>query len=189
MSEASAPSAHADLVLAFTNSVDHELATDELSTPAALDDWLLGRGLLPDGSRGQAATAADLELARRLRDGLHEALVANHDRSAGAGGSAGQQSAGRLGEVAADLPLRLTTGGAEPALLPVHPGVRGALSHVLVAVTATVADGSWRRLKICASSECAWAYYDASKNRSRLWCEWGCGNRIKSRNYRDRQKA
>ena len=49
--------------------------------------------------------------------------------------------------------------------------------------------GTWWRLKICASDECEWAYYDHSKNRSRQWCEYGCGNRIKSRNFRARQAA
>ena len=52
-----------------------------------------------------------------------------------------------------------------------------------------VADGTWRRLKICADHECDWAYYDASKNRARNWCEYGCGNRAKVRAYRQRQRA
>ena len=51
------------------------------------------------------------------------------------------------------------------------------------------ADDSWRRLKICAFDECQWAFYDHSKNRSRTWCEWGCGNKVKTRNYRARQRG
>jgi predicted RNA-binding Zn ribbon-like protein len=41
----------------------------------------------------------------------------------------------------------------------------------------------------CAADYCAWAFFDATKNRSRAWCEWGCGNRVKTRNYRARRKA
>ena len=67
--------------------------------------------------------------------------------------------------------------------------MRGALTQVLVAVNEAVADDTWRRLKICSSDECAWAFFDGTKNRSRTYCEWGCGNKIKSRNYRARQRA
>jgi len=31
--------------------------------------------------------------------------------------------------------------------------------------------------------------FDTTKNRSRAWCEWGCGNKAKTRNYRARKKA
>ncbi|HTE72674.1 MAG TPA: CGNR zinc finger domain-containing protein [Actinomycetes bacterium] len=30
---------------------------------------------------------------------------------------------------------------------------------------------------------------DQTKNRSRAWCEWGCGNKAKTRAYRARKKA
>lgn len=172
-----------ELLLAFANSVDHELGTDDLSTRADLDAWLRDRGLVPAAQAPQAQ-APDLDLALRLRDGLHAALVRNHD-----GGDPEAGDGGRLGEVASELPLRLSTANGVPVVEPVDRGVRGALGQVLVAVLSVVADGSWGRLKICASSECAWAYFDASRNRSRAWCEWGCGNRIKTRNYRARRRA
>lgn len=177
MSQTRSLPTHVRLILAFTNSVDHELGTDDLSSPAALDVWLHDQGLSAEVAR--QARDADLDLAQRLREGLHEALVANHDGGAG----------DRLQEVASELPLRLSTHGPTPSLHPVDGGVSGALAQLLVSVLASAADGTWGRLKICASSECAWAYYDASKNRSRVWCEWGCGNRIKTRNYRIRHST
>ena len=70
-----------------------------------------------------------------------------------------------------------------------HDGIRGALSRVLIAVNSSVADNTWRRLKICSADECRWAYFDTTKNQSRAWCEWGCGNKAKTRNYRARKKA
>jgi predicted RNA-binding Zn ribbon-like protein len=70
-----------------------------------------------------------------------------------------------------------------------RPGVRGALSQLLVAANRATGDGTWARVKICAADDCAWAFFDATKNRSRAWCEWGCGNRVKTRNYRARRKA
>lgn len=168
---------HVALILAFTNSVDHDLGTDDLTTPADLSRWLESRGLLQRHAR---ATGADLVLARNLRDGLHAALVANHE---------GAQQGPGLGDAARELPLRLSGTAGAPALAPVEEGVRGALSQVLIAVNSAVGDGSWPRLHVCASDECEWAYYDRSKNRSRSWCEWGCGNKIKTRNYRARRRA
>ena len=169
--------AHVELLVAYANSVDHDEGTDDLTTPTGLSVWLLAHGLL---ARRTRATAADLDLALRLRDALHVALVGNHE---------GTPDLEALEAIGTDLPLRMRQGGGGPALGPVRAGVPGALSEILVAVMASTADDTWRRLKICSSDECAWAFYDATKNRSRTYCEWGCGNKIKSRNYRARQRA
>ena len=168
---------HVDLLISFTNSIDHELNTDDLTTRPELSKWLVDHGLL---ERRTASTDDDLALARQLRDGLHDALVANHD---------GSSDYSSLESAAAQLPLRLSGSAEQPGLRPLHDGVRGALARLIVAVNSAVADDTWRRLKICSADECAWAYFDATKNRSRAWCEWGCGNKAKTRNYRARKKA
>lgn len=183
---------HVELLVGFANSIDHELGTDDLTTAAELTTWLMEHRLLDAGR----STAADLALARRLRQGVHAALVANHDDDvsndlgrATAAVTPARVPPSLLDDVAAELPLRLTASGAGPTLEPVLDGVRGALSWLLVAINDAVVDDTWRRLKICSADECAWAYYDATKNRSRRWCEWGCGNRQKTRSYRARQRA
>jgi predicted RNA-binding Zn ribbon-like protein len=184
-----APESPAELLVAFVNSEDHEEGTDDLTTTAELTSWLAGHGL---AGRRVRATGADLELARDLRAALHAAMVANHDRSVGLAG-AEAASAGAPGtaldDVAAALPLRLVAGTDGPALAPVKDGVRGGLSQLLVAVNETVTGGTWARLKICSADDCRWAYLDQTKNRSRAWCEWGCGNKAKTRAYRARKKA
>jgi predicted RNA-binding Zn ribbon-like protein len=177
---------HVELLIAFTNSEDHELDTDDLTTRPQLTQWLFDHGLL---ARRVAATDGDLALARQLRAGLHEALVANHD---------GSSDYSALETAATQLPLRLSGSavaaaqeqpGMQPGLRPVQDGIRGALSRVLIAVNSAVADDTWRRVKICSADDCLWAFYDTTKNRSRTWCEWGCGNKAKTRNYRARKKA
>jgi predicted RNA-binding Zn ribbon-like protein len=46
------------------------------------------------------------------------------------------------------------------------------------------------RIKECGSENCNWLFYDASKNRSRRWCEMSdCGNRAKQRRHRHRTSA
>jgi len=168
---------HVELLIAFTNSEDHELHTDDLTTRPQLTQWLFDHGLL---DRRVAASDDDLALARQLRAGLHAALVANHD---------GSSDNHALEAAGAHLPLQLSGSTDQPGLRPVLDGIRGALSRVLIAVNSSVADDTWRRLKICFADDCRWAYFDTTKNQSRAWCEWGCGNKAKTRNYRARKKA
>ncbi|MET1059672.1 MAG: CGNR zinc finger domain-containing protein [Nocardioides sp.] len=162
----------------FVNTTDHETGTDDLTTQAALVRYLVGAGLLPDTGR---ATRDDLDLALRLRAGLRRALELNHD--------------GEVGEIAAldvalgELPVALAWSGGAAALRPTEPGVRGALARIGLAAHEAATAGIWWRLKICAYDECEWAYYDHSKNRSRSYCEYGCGNKLKTRAYRARQRA
>ena len=49
--------------------------------------------------------------------------------------------------------------------------------------------GAWPRLKACRETTCRWAFYDASKNRSSIWCSMAvCGSRAKARTYRRRKQ-
>ncbi len=166
-----------ELLVAFVNSIDHDEGKDDLTTTSELSAWLLSHGLL---SRRTTASKVDLDLALRLRDAVHLAMVGNHE------GTPDLTALESLGE---ELPLVVRQVDGRPGLGPARAGVAGALSQVMVAVIGAVGADSWRRLKICSSDECTWAFFDATKNRSRTYCEWGCGNKIKSRNYRARQRA
>lgn len=177
----SAPGRHVVLLVELANSVDTDEGTDDLTTPGELAGWLLEHDLLPVSTH---ATTEDLDLALGLRAGLKEAFTDNHQHP-----STGSRRDGALQVAAAELPLTLGGTTTHPALRPVQEGVRGGLSQLLIAVHAAVADGTWKRLKICAEDSCGWAFFDASKNQSRSWCEWGCGNRAKTRNYRARRRA
>jgi predicted RNA-binding Zn ribbon-like protein len=69
-------------------------------------------------------------------------------------------------------------------------GVEGALGRILAIVHASIADGTWMRLKACHEHGCEWAFYDHTKNRSGAWCNMGvCGNRAKARAFRERRAA
>ena len=58
-----------------------------------------------------------------------------------------------------------------------------------IVYTATV-DGTWPRLKACRREICHWLFYDHSRNRSGIWCSMAvCGNRTKTRAYRERREA
>ena len=166
------------LVRDFVNTEDHEIDTDELSTAAGLGSWLRDRALW-DGA-GEVGPD-DLELARALRAGLRRALVQNHDGEAGAPAD--------LGEIVSRLPVALGWGETGPRLLPAGDGVAAGVARIGIAALDSASTGAWSRLKICPADDCAWAYYDHSRNRSRNWCEYGCGNKAKTRAYRQRLRA
>lgn len=167
----------------FVNTTDRETGVDDIETAAGLVRYLVREGLAADGAR---ATSADLALAHRLRSGLRGALELNHD--AGAGAPPSGEVPG-LGSALRELPVHLDWTEAGAVARPSRSGVRGALARVGLAAQESAAQGLWWRLKICAWDECEWAYYDHSKNRSRAWCEYGCGNKVKTRAYRARQRA
>jgi predicted RNA-binding Zn ribbon-like protein len=168
-------------VRAFVNTADLEEGADELTTPQRLTAWLHARGL---GEPGLAAARADLTRAVQLREALRAILVAHNGR--GTPPDAARETLDSLAR-RADLQLRFEAAGVS-TLEPEAPGVDGALGRLLAIVHAAAADGSWERLKACRDTGCEWAFYDHTKNRSGAWCNMAiCGNRAKSRAYRERR--
>jgi predicted RNA-binding Zn ribbon-like protein len=166
----------AQLLLAFVNTLDVDEGSDALSDAAALTRWLREAGLLP---RGASASDEDLALAWQLRDGLRSVLAGD-----------GREREPQLEQAGDALRLRVRVVGGEPRLEPVDAGVRGALAAVLVAVQECRIAGEWSRLRLCRAEDCRWAFYDASRNRTRVWCAMGvCGNRTKTRTYRARRRG
>jgi predicted RNA-binding Zn ribbon-like protein len=168
----------AALVRDFVNTLDHELGTDALDTPDGLARFLADQELL---SGPEAATEAQRVTAVRLRTALHSALELNHDAAHG--------PLPDLDDVLAGLEVRLAWDGDGVVARPARGGIDGALAQVALAAHEAVAAQVWWRLKICAFDECEWAYYDHSKNRSRSYCEYGCGNKLKTRAYRARRRS
>ena len=165
------------VVQELVNSVDLEHGVEWLRTPAELQAWLTERGL--DGET--RASRAALARVHELRSTLRELLIANNEERTA------PETATVLAEAAARarLTLELDEHG-HLALTPQAKGVDGALGRILAIVQESMAEGTWHRLKACR--ECAWAYYDYSKNRSATWCSMAiCGNRTKTRAYRRRR--
>jgi predicted RNA-binding Zn ribbon-like protein len=174
----------AEFLAEFANTLEIEgaVTTDLIGTAAQLGDWLGERGLLPAGVE---VTGDDVALAHELRDGLRAVLASHHDAT-----QPRAEDMDRLAGAAGQLPLRLSFDRVRPHLEPTGDGVRRALGAVLVVVEASVADGSWPRLKLCRADTCQWAFHDTSKNQSRQWCSMRvCGNRQKTRAYRQRRRA
>jgi predicted RNA-binding Zn ribbon-like protein len=169
------------LVQDFVNTLEVDERRDLVDTPAALAAWLTERDLLSEGTAGDAGHA----LAIELREALRRLLLANNGSPLEAADLA------VLNRAAAESGLRprfVPDGGMR--LEPDRPGVPGALGWLLAAVSESMAEGTWPRLKVCADDACLWAFYDQSKNRSGHWCTMQeCGNRAKARSFRERRRA
>jgi predicted RNA-binding Zn ribbon-like protein len=164
----------------FVNTLDRDEGTDELESRKGLSTWLASADLVEPGEPVET-TEAELELALRFRVGLRRALELNHDGVT--------EPVPALQDALAELPVSLAWDGAAPVLTTSASGALGGLARVALAAHEAVSSGEWVRLKICAFDECEWAYVDHSKNRSRAYCEYGCGNKLKTRAYRARQRA
>lgn len=166
-------------LIAFVNSRDIDAGTDEWDSPQSLVSWLAAHDLV---AGRPIADEADLQTARTVREGLRQALLA-HDRHAE------PPDAEPLPVVSFPLQLRIDAGG-HAVLTSASDGVDAALATLVAAIPAAQADGTWSRVKACPESTCQWAFLDQSRNRSRRWCSMEvCGNREKSRSFRDRQRA
>ena len=160
----------AQLLIDFVNTVEWQVDEEAWSSPRALRAWLDERTGRDPGS----LTEKDLLVARRLREGLREALLAHagHDPRPGA--------IDGVNALLAGLPLQLRFDEEGQ----VHAASVGAffLAPTLAALDTARADGSWARVKACSRDSCRWAYWDASRNRSGRWCTMaGCGNYVKMR--------
>ena len=174
-----------ETVRAFVNTRDVDDDTDVLTGPAELAQWLAEQGLAGGGATRLRTGAADLRHAIELREALRAHLLAHHDQPLPAEAAATLDAAARR----ARLTLRFTDAD-ETRLEPEASGVDGALGRLLAIVARAIEDGTWQRLKVCPADTCQWAFYDASRNRSAVWCDMRvCGNRAKVRGFRERTRA
>lgn len=128
--------------------------------------------------------AAELEQARALRDRLRRVWVLAED------------------EVAAVEAVNalLREGRALPQLVEhddygwhVHatdadaPFARRMQVEAAMAFVDVIRAGELSRLRVCAADDCDDVLVDLSRNRSRRYCDGGCGNRLAAAAYRSRQ--
>jgi predicted RNA-binding Zn ribbon-like protein len=167
------------LVQAFVNTVDLENRREWLGDPDALTSWAREHGLVRARIK---FTDADLERAHELREAFRSLLAANRDRKADAA------PLDVLAKAADSAQLSVAFGDGTPTLESHADGIEGLCGQLVSVAATAMLDGSWERLKACRN--CRWAFFDESKNRSARWCSMSlCGNRLKTRAYRRRQRT
>lgn len=170
-----------DLLQRFLNLHDHTPGvTDDRPPPEMVQECLVEEGLL---ARDAPYLPEDHARAMQLFDAVHARLQAE------AAGEATDAASRRIEELAQRIGFRLRF-GEEPGLEPAASGVDGAIGRLLAILFLTELDGSWDRVKECASPTCHSVFYDRSKNHSGKWCSMqSCGNQHKVRAWRERHRA
>lgn len=172
-----------DLVQDFVNTEIPEWARDDIATPELLAGWLRERSLLgPD----EPVSADDFVAARELRSGLRSLALLNTT-----GEAADEELRARLASAFSACELRVEADAAGRLVpVPAGPPARHALAEIAALVLEAQAVGTWGRLKACRKESCGWLFYDASRNRSSVWCSMSiCGNRVKTASYRRRKSS
>lgn len=170
-----------DLLVEFVNTRDLEEETDAIADPAQLRTWIAEHAgeYLPD------LDANDRRRLLDLRESLRALLRTNN------GAEAEEQELQPLRDAAERSRYRLSfEGDGRLSLAPARADLSGFESHLLLAIERLQCEDAWPRLKACTDEGCQWAFYDATRNRSRTWCSMDvCGNREKTKRYRQRKAS
>jgi predicted RNA-binding Zn ribbon-like protein len=161
-----------------TRSAGRSPEPDLLARPASANRWL--RTL--DWPATPRLRADDLIALRELRAALQTEIHA-HDPAEPRAPQSG------LAGVLENLRWRITLGGGELVLAAEGAGWQQIAGTLLSDVLLAQQHDLWPRLKPCRNPRCSVAFYDSSKNRSRVWHNTSaCGNLINLRAARARRR-
>jgi predicted RNA-binding Zn ribbon-like protein len=163
------------------HGVQHPQA-DELAVPRDLGAWMSQRGLLFTSAK---ITPAMFEAALQLRGSVRDYLQCDPaDR-----GNDGD-SIRALNRALKLFPLVVEAREDRMVLRPARSDALAGLSAVVAELYDGSINGTLGRLKMCASEECRRVFFDRSKPATRRWCmSTLCGNRMKTRAYRERRRG
>jgi predicted RNA-binding Zn ribbon-like protein len=138
----------------------------------ALERWAEATGQpVPELS----LAAGDLAPLREVREAV---------RALAGAGDPDPASTARLADLAVALGLRAD---GQVTYGPAGPGWRGVAGLVMAEILLAQQRGQWPRFKTCPFDVCGIAFYDSSRNASRVWHDVStCGNQTNLRAYRAR---
>ncbi|MBO1012507.1 CGNR zinc finger domain-containing protein [Achromobacter sp. SD115] len=149
---------------------------ERIPTPRRLLDWLALNGLAVT-----SCNAAQLDLARELREAIHAAASAAAVGDALPASAVQVINARSVGSKAAAI---LTAEGRRQWWLGPAARVEDALGVIAADAISIVAGERDGKLALCASPSCQAAFFDTSQSRSRRWCDMNtCGNRQKKARF------
>jgi len=170
-----------DLLVDFVNTHDLEEESDAIADPGQLSAWVEER----TGELIGSLDGEDVARVHGLRESLR-ALLRTHN-----GERVDAHRLEPLREAAERSRYRTTfSATGELEIAPARSDLTGFEARLLLAIERLQSQGAWPRLKACTDEGCQWAFYDTTRNRSRTWCSMEeCGNREKTRRYRERKGA
>jgi predicted RNA-binding Zn ribbon-like protein len=167
------------LTAAALVNTDSPTDGDTLTTPADLDEFVRQWGFT--GSR--AHDASELRAVRALRAPLRRLWTCRDDDEVVAGVNAMLQDARALPQ----LVRHDNWGWHLHATSPEQPLATRMAVEAAMALVDVVRSDELDRLRVCDADDCRDVLVDLSKNRSRRYCDAGCGNRVNVAAYRARR--
>ncbi|MBF6166535.1 CGNR zinc finger domain-containing protein [Streptomyces gardneri] len=171
------------LATSFTGTLSerHGDPVERIPTPQRLVDWLVVNGLAVD-----SCTAAQLELARELRESIHAAATA---AAIGDGLPASAVQVINDCSIQGRAAAVLTPEGSRRWRLSSASSVEDALGVIAADAISIIAGERDGKLALCASPTCRAAFFDTSQSRTRKWCDMNtCGNRQKKARFNANQR-
>ncbi|MFE2289922.1 CGNR zinc finger domain-containing protein [Streptomyces sp. NPDC059452] len=172
------------LATSFTGTLSERQGepVERIPVPHRLVDWLTVSGLAVD-----SCTAAQLDLARELREAIHAAATAAAIREALPASAVhvinDRSAQGRAAAI-------LTPEGERRWRLSSASCVEDALGVIAADAISVIAGERDGKLALCASPTCRAAFFDTSRSRTRKWCEMNtCGNRQKKARFHANQRT
>ncbi len=162
------------LVHGFLNTWSDELGIEDFATAGATESWLRDTGLW-SGSSNLSSTQH-----RRMLNFREDLRAWVRDR----------QHDKPISQALSRLSFRVEL--SESSGVEFHAS-GDQCDRVIGTLVAAIAEaalvGTWDRLKCCDLTTCGWAFYDATRSRTKRWCSMKtCGSRHKSRAYYKRTK-
>jgi predicted RNA-binding Zn ribbon-like protein len=146
----------------------------------ARTSWAVATGRTP---LELVLTTTDLDGLRTFRDGLRLVVAGNNS------GDADTSDRDAWSPPLASVVLRLGDDN-QVRVEPRDKGWRAIAAVALIEVMEAQRVDTWRRLKTCREPLCRAAFYDHSKNNSKVWHDVQiCGNAVNLRAYRARQRV
>ena len=166
----------------FTHHGVQHVPGDALTAPRELTAWMSQRGLVVMGAR---ITPAMFDAALQLRKGVRAYLACdpterrkNKDAIQSLNGAL--RTFPLVVEARNERDMALVAAGSDPL---------AGLSAIAAELYVGSVKGTLDRLKMCAAEECRRVFFDRSKPATRRWCmSTLCGNRTKTRTYRERHR-
>lgn len=168
-----------------TASLGKPRRPDLLESAASARQWLDSSfAVLHRVDPGAPAMPDDLDA-----DGLRRVLSLRDDLRAVLSSGPVEGSSETVAVPSIETTAAVTLGAGGARLRPCGDDVEALRSYTLIQLVAASYGGTLRRLKVCANPRCRGAFYDRSKNCSRVWHDvTTCGNAQNVRAYRARLK-
>jgi predicted RNA-binding Zn ribbon-like protein len=171
------------LDFAQTGDMGYGARFERLTSPAELARWM---SLSPFGFPQVRIGSAELNRAKTLRGAIWriaEAVIARKSPKSADIGVVNRTAC------AGGLVRKLNPGGK--SFRWYHPTIRAALAMIAQDAVALFGDRAQRkRLRRCNNPGCIVIFYDDSRPGRRRWCAPNrCGDRIRAKSYRERQRS